>query len=308
MANFGAWVGLVVLAGSWSPAHAQSASPAELLRWNFKTGDTLRYTMVQEIAQETKLPDRDLKSTVHQTLVMRWSVKNVSSEGVADMTWTIERVRSKVDGPDGGFEFDSQTGKVAEGPLATQLTPFVKPLVGAEFSLKMNGRGQYSDVKVPQKLVESLRQGGPGAPSGGMFAEDGLKNQISQMSLAFPEGPLERGKSWSNPSRFPVPMIGTVVLDRKFIFQGPDPKAADLRRVSLETKMSLEPAADSYVTVKIASAQGQGEFVFDAQAGRILSSRVTDKLQMSFAAQGQTSEQMTDTVTTVNLTTEAPSK
>ena len=53
--------------------------------------------------------------------------------------------------------------------------------------------------------------------------------------------------------------------------------------------MTLEPAADSNVAVKITSQEGKGEFAFDPQAGRIVSSRVNDKLQMSLSVMGQDS-------------------
>ena len=123
------WVGLVVLAGSVRAAEFQHAA-GEPLRWKFKAGESIRYTMVQEISQETKDPGRVLKLTMNQTVDLHWSVKSVADDGVADMTWTIDRVRAKVSGPEGGFEFDSQTGKDPEGPLAAQVGPLVKPLVG----------------------------------------------------------------------------------------------------------------------------------------------------------------------------------
>ena len=65
--------------------------------------------------------------------------------------------------------------------------------------------------------------------------------------------------------------------------------------------MTLEPAADSNIAVKITSQKGTGEFLFDSQAGRVVSSRVNDKLQMSLSVMGQELQQTTDTVTTMTL-------
>ena len=81
----------------------------------------------------------------------------------------------------------------------------LKALVGAEFSFKMNGRGQLTDIKVPQKLLESLRQAGPAAAAGGMFSEEGMKNLISQSSLSLPEGTVEKGTNGSSNRRSPCP-------------------------------------------------------------------------------------------------------
>jgi hypothetical protein len=150
-------------------------------------------------------------------------------------------------------------------------------------------------------LSESLRQAGPPGEAGGMLSEEGIKNLISQVSLTFPEEDLEKGKSWSSRSRFPIPKVGTLVMDRTFTYQGPDPKAADLRQVSLKSSVKLEPTGNSNEAVKITSHDGKGEFTFDPQAGRILSTRVNDLLRMTLSVQGQDLEQTTETVTTMTL-------
>ncbi|MGC8639074.1 MAG: DUF6263 family protein [Isosphaeraceae bacterium] len=296
-----AWLQQGLLAGFLCAIAAGPAASAESLRWKLKAGESLRYTMVQEISQQMKLPDRDLKQTTNLTVNLHWSVKSVASDGVAEMTQTIDRVRLKVDAPDTSFEFDSQNPKGPEGPIATQLTPLLKALVGVEFNVRMNPRGQFIEVKVPQKLVESLRQAGPPGAAGGMLSEEGIKNLISQVSLTFPEEDLEKGKSWSSRSRFPIPKVGTLVMDRTFTYQGSDPKAADLRQVSLKSSVKLEPTGDSNEAVKITSHDGKGEFTFDPQAGRILSTRVNDLLRMTLSVQGQDLEQTTETVTTMTL-------
>jgi hypothetical protein len=274
---------------------------AETLRWKFKAGEVVRYTMVQETSQEMKNQAQQAKTSLNQTVDLHWSVKSVSPEGVADMTQTIDRVRTKIQGPGDTFEFDSNSGKAPEGRIAELLTPMLKSLVGAEFSFKMNGRGELSEIKVPQKLLDSLRQAGPAASAGGMFSEEGLKNLISQSSLTMPDTPLEQGKSWTQQSKVPVPMIGTMVLDKTYTYVGPETKDPALRHITLDTKIKLQPATDANVAVKIKSQAGKGDFSFDADAGRIVTSRVNDKLEMTLSAMGQDIEQSTNTLTTMTL-------
>lgn len=302
VARMPAWLfSVVVLCGVLWCAWTGSASAAEELRWRFQTGESLRYTMVQDIVQTTKGQGRDLKLTMNQTVDLHWTVKSVSSEGVADLTWTIDRVRAKVSVPGRELDFDSASGKDPEGPLAAQLVPLLKAIVGAEFTLKMNARGEYSDVTVPQNVVDSLRRGGPGEQAGAADPGEGLKNLINQVNLVLPAKPLEKGDAWTSKSRFPMPMLGTVVWDKRFTFDGPEPKDPGLRKISLDTKISLEPAADSTVAVKITSSQRVGEYAFDPQAGRIVSSRVKETLEMSFSAQGFNTVQTTQTETTMTL-------
>jgi hypothetical protein len=299
---------LALLAIPLCTATANTAAGAEPLSWKFKSGETLRYTMVQETSQGMKAMGQEFKTNMNQTVNLHWTVKNVAGDGSAELSQTIDRVRTKVDAPGNTFEYDSESGKAPEGQIATLLTPLLKSLVGAEFTFKMNGRGELRDIKVPQKLIDSLRQAGPAAAAGGMFSEDGLKNLISQSSLALPGEAVEKGKTWKQQSRVPLPMIGTMVMDKTYTYQGPDSKSPGLLQISLDTKVSLEPAADSNVAVKISSQKGEGEFSFDSQAGRIVSSRVNDKLQMSLSIMGQELQQTTDTVTTMKLGTDGATK
>jgi hypothetical protein len=274
---------------------------AETLRWKFKPGEVVRYTMVQETSLDEKGQGLEAKTSLSQTVDLHWGVKSVSPDGVADMTQTIDRVRTKIQGPGQTFEFDSDSGKAPEGPAAQVLGPMLKSLVGSEFSFKMNGRGELSEIKVPQKLLESLRQAGPAAAANNMFSEEGMKNLISQSNLTLPESALESGKSWTQQSKVPFPMIGTMVLDKTYTYTGPDPKDPTLRLITLETKIKLEPAADANVAVNIKSQEGKGDFTFDVEAGRIVSSRVNDKWQMSLSAMGQEFERTTNTLSTMTL-------
>ncbi|MGD0043661.1 MAG: DUF6263 family protein [Isosphaeraceae bacterium] len=299
---------LSALAATLGAAAAQPTHGAETMRWKFKPGETLRYTMVQETTQGMKAMGQEFKTSLNQTVDLHWSVKNVASDGVAELSQTIDRVRTKVEGPGNSFEFDSQAGKDPEGQIASLLTPMLKALVGAEFTFKMNGRGELSEIKVPQKLLDSLRQAGPAANASGMFSEEGMKNLISQSSLTLAEGPLEKGKSWTQQAKVPVPMLGTMVTDKTYTFDGPSPKDPGLLQVLLDTKVTLEPAADSNIAVKITSQKGTGEFAFDPEAGRVVSSRVNDKLQMSLSVMGQELEQSTDTVTSMTLAKDGSSK
>jgi hypothetical protein len=297
----GSRVGLAILVASLVFGAGRTVSAADTLRWKFQSGETLRYTMVQEQKQGLKAMGQEFKTNLTQTVDLHWSVKSVSPDGAAEMKQTIDRVRMKVDGPGGAFEYDSETGKAPEGPVASLLAPLLKSLVGAEFVLKMNARGELSDIKVPAKLVESLRQANPAATAGGMFSEEGLKNLIGQSSLSLPQDSLDKGKTWSSPTRLPVPMLGTMVMDKTYTYQGVDPNNAALVKIGLDTKVSLEPAADSNVAVKITSHEGKGDFAFDPRAGRMVTSKVNDKMEMSLSVMGQDLQQSSESVTTMTL-------
>jgi len=115
----------------------------------------------------------------------------------------------------------------------------------------------------------------------------------------FPQVPLEPGKSWSSkPAKLPVPQ-GSLVMDKVFTFQGPDPKDPKLMLIGMEGRVTLEPGEN--VTAKIRAQEGKGSLTFDAEAGRIVNSRGTQRTEMVMSSMGQEIDQTTEMTSTMTL-------
>jgi len=277
---------------------ARPALGADELRWKFKKDDVLKYVMVQKTTQAVKIMGQELKTDLVITVDQHWSVKSVSNEGVAELAQKVDRVQTRVEGLGSAYEYDSKSEKAPEGPMASILTPLLKALVNAEFEFKMNPRGELSEIKVPQKLLDSLKTTGPAG--GGMFSEEGLKNLITQSSLTLPEKAAMVGDNWADESRVALPMVGTMVTDKRYTYQGAAPEK-DQVKIDLATTVKLERAADGNADVKLTSQKGKGEFLFDKETGRVVKSSLDDEMQMTLSIQGQNLEQSTKTVTTREL-------
>ena len=151
-------LGLVVLSVTAGPASVGAAT----LRWKFKPGETLRYSMEQKTVTTLKVPGQQLQTTLTQTIDLSWAVKDVAADGTADVSWTIDRMRTRIESALGAFAYDSKDEKVPEGPVAAALVPTLKALVGAQFPFKINPQGELSDVKVPEKVAQDAPRCGPG--------------------------------------------------------------------------------------------------------------------------------------------------
>ena len=73
---------------------------ADNLRWKFRQGEVVRYTIVQETALEERLEGQEGKTSLSQTVDLHWTVKSLLPDGVAEMT--------QIDRP--GSHQDSRTG------------------------------------------------------------------------------------------------------------------------------------------------------------------------------------------------------
>jgi hypothetical protein len=282
---------------------------AQVIQWKFRTGEVLRYALEQKTVETIKEARRERKSTRSHTINFSWTVKNVSSNGEAEITHRIERARVRIEGPPYlPFEFDSDAPDVdAFGPFEA-VARNTKAMAGAEFAFKLKPNGEIVDIAISPQTIKRLRDAekppeGAGAQAAeSAVSEQGLKDMLAQLSPPpFPVGVLEPGKTWSSkPAKIPTP-LGNVVMDKVFTFQGADPKTTNLLLIGMETRVALEPAPNSPVTAKIRTQEGKGTLTFDANAGRIVNTRGTEKTEILISAQGQDADQTTESTSSMTL-------
>jgi hypothetical protein len=309
-------LGLVVLSGIGGPAPAARGGT---LRWKFKPGEMLHYTMDQKTVTIAKLPGgQEIKTTLAQTIEMTWAVKSVDPKGQAELTQTINRIRDQVDATVGSYTYDSRDAKEPEGLIAAARIPLFKALIDAPIGFTMSPQGEPGDVRIPDKVTQALRDVGPAAAgAGALFAEGGLKEMITQASLIVPQDDLSPGKTWTRQVKNVVPPLGTVVIDSTYRYDGPVPNAGpDTVKIGLATKVEIQPQAEGDAGagagananangLKIRSQKSQGTYTFDNAAGHILDSNLSEvievgatiKVGLGAAAKGMELTQTTETTT-----------
>jgi hypothetical protein len=299
------WLNALALAAFCLGMRQSDARAQEILRWKLKVGDVLKYTTEQKIVMSVKVMGRDRKQTRTQTIHYSWTVKDVAGDGIAEIVQRIERLSMRVEAPPYmPFDFDSNSpnAEVPEPfePEARQL----KATIGAEFLFKMRQSGEIADIHIADATLKQLKdalpppdEGGQGQPA---FSEQGLKEMLMQSSPPpFPQTPVDAGKSWSSkPSKLPVPQ-GSLVIDKVFTFQGPDPKDPRLKLIGMESRVALEPGEN--VSAKIRSQEGKGSLIFDSEAGRIVNSRGTQRTELLMSSMGQEIDQITEMTSTMTL-------
>ncbi len=275
---------------------------AETLRWKLNPGEVLRYSLEEKLASKLIVMGREKKSSTSQTLKLSWNVRTISATGDAEITTRVERVRMRIDQPPFiPMEFDSDSKQQDTPDEFEAIAKQVKATAGAEFSFVMKPTGEIADIRFPELTLKKLREGVPAEVAGqGMFTEQGLKDMLLQSSLPpFLAESLEPGKTWSSkPSKLTTP-LGNLVIDKVFTLQGPDPKTPRLLLVGMEARVSLEPAEN--VTAKIRTQEGKGSLTFDADAGRIVTSRGNQKMELVISERGQEIVQTTETTSIMAL-------
>lgn len=289
---------VVVLALASVPGGSSARAAAPSLRWKFKPGETIHYRIDQKTVTQAMFNGQSIKTTVSQTIETDWAVKSVDASGSAEMTLTIDRVKTKVEGPLGSFEYDSREKKPIAGAIAAGVVPILKVLVGATFRFTISPLGALTDVRVPEGLVKALKDAGPAAAQGpSMFSEEGLKTMIHESTLTLP---TDADKPWTGRNTIPLPALGNLVRDKTYKYDGPE---GDNAKIAMQSKVRLEPGPAANFEAKISAQEGNGRFLFDNTAGRLVRSDVTEKVEMLLNSMNTQVTHTSDNSTTMTLVT-----
>jgi hypothetical protein len=291
---------MVALAALMAPA----AQAQTTLRWKFQKGETLNYSMSQKTIMKVSANNQNIQSTMSQVIDTTWVVKDVANDQ-AEIAYTFDRIRTTIEQPNiaqtqNKVEYDSKDGKLPEGPIGQVLGPLLTSLTGAEITMKIDGRGEVSDVKLPQKVLDAMKQV-PGAGSEGMFSEEGLKKMITQSTLPLPAGPVSKGQTWHRKTEVPTPPIGAMVLDNTYTYQGTDDRASNLERIDVTVQTDLQAKEGSPIKVKVNSQDARGMFLFDKAKGHLSESTLTQKVELMVTVQGMEIKQDNETTATMKL-------
>lgn len=291
-----AGVGLLVVAVVALPAQAQVT-----LRYQFKEGEKLPYVMDQKMKMTMAVGGQNIEMNMNQTVDMTWNIQSVDKDGKAKMTQRFDRVRFTMEMPTGKIEYDSKDGKEPDDPIGKMIAPVFKAMVGSEFSLSMDARGRMSDVKVPDKLTEALKDIPGAAGLGDMFSGDAMKRMIDQSAMVLPEGPVTKGKSWEQKVETKTP-LGKMKLDTTYTYEGPATKGdKKLEQVALKPKMEIEADAAAPVAIKVKDMDAKGTALFDNAAGRLVETNLTTNMEMEINAGGMNLSQKIEQVMTLKL-------
>jgi hypothetical protein len=272
---------LILAAGTVSSARAE-----KLLRWKFKTGDKNRFTMTQVMQSKVIFQEKPINTTMTNSLDFTWEVAAVDEKGVATLTQAIDRVRLKMQGPQGmAFEYDSRADKKPEG-LAGMIAPVFEAMVGKSFNVKMDGRGKVLEVKFPKGLLESLKKVPGASQAGAMFTEESMKG-MTEMGV-LPEKPVNSGDAWKQESTMKNPFLGEIKIEVTYRYLGTESRdGKELDKIGLEMKMQSAPGKPGEMKAKIGDQESTGTLFFDEALGQFVGGTVKTTLKMQISLGGQ---------------------
>lgn len=255
-----------------APAQGQT-----LLRWKFEKDQVLRYEFTQKNEIKVKAEGQEFTSKNDLTVTLKWTVKDVTTDGTADIVMLMERVQAIVEAGPQKIQYDSKAEKQDEG--ATK--PFhdiYSVAIGREFKLKLDSRGQVLESKVPEKLTTAL-QASPFAAiaDGGSFLSDkGLKNVFAQVVPVLPEKAVSKGDSWSGSIELPVQPLKLSLTHKDTLAD----ISGDTAKITSVLDTTIKPDPSTPITLEMKSQKGNGTVMLDTKAGRITTSSILQSINL----------------------------
>ncbi len=271
------------------------------LRWKFKPGEKLGYEMGTDMTQAMVVGEMTINVKMAQKIDMSWEVTQVTDDGTATVTQTIDRVRMDMSpGPGQQVKYDSQNPDENKG--AEMLLPIFDAMVGKPITMQVTPRGEIKDLKISQEMLDGIKKSFL-SQLGGMFSEEGMKQMISRGMLQFPEEAVTKGTSWESVMEMPNAILGKQVTEMRYEYAGPEMRdGRELDKLDADMTMKFEQPADAQAKITIKNQSSEGTLYFDNTAGRLAGSSVTSKMSLEIVAGGMSIEQDITTLVTMKQT------
>jgi hypothetical protein len=302
------FVGCAALAAASILWSGRETAAAEELRWKFTVGEKLDYTMIQDMtmaASGAALGAAGQSTTMRQEMDMTWDVQGVNNEGEAVIKQKFDRVKMKMTGPNGGFEYDSKSDAAPTG-LGALIAPMYKAMTQSEFEITMTSRGEVKDVKIPEEVLTALQSSPGAAAMGDIATADGFKKMISQGALVLPQDAPKEGENWKTKVEMANPAVGKQTVETTYSYKGTkDIDGTKFAIIKPDLKMDFDAGAGKaapQLSMKIADQSSDGEILFNIDKGRLYSTTLTQKVTIDATVAGQTIQQKIDQKIDVKVT------
>jgi Family of unknown function (DUF6263) len=262
-----------------------SAQAQTTLRYKFKEGDTLTYVMEQKQDMSMSIMGNDITVKTKQVIDLTWKVGAVDKDGSAKITQTINRVRMSMESLGNKTEFDTKDGKEPTDEAGKTVAAILTAMAGADFTMTMSSRGETSDVKVPQKVLDAVAKAGP---AGGAMSGDNFKQIASQGGMVLPKDAVKKGDSWNYKNEVKMDPLGKMIVDNKATYDGEAAKdGLKLDQIIIKPTMTLEATPNSPTKVTLKKQDTKGSASFDSGKGQMVESSMDQNLDMEMEAGGQ---------------------
>ncbi len=265
----------LLLAAVLTSTPAASAAAETPLRWNLPPGTRLNVRLTQTTRTETTVKNTVTSVQIESGCDLRWAVERVDADGTMQLTQAFTRLCLKTVSPDGQTSVYDSASAQEPAAEAKAIADAVRALLRVRIGMSLSRRGEILDVRRSAEMDSLL--GNLPALSGWktLLTKEGMSRTLHQALGTLPEAPVKAGDLWTATREMDTP-LGKIVATDTYTYEGP---ARDGQRTldRIRVTTALTPAAAA-VPEKLPRQQLEGVYLFDAAAGLLAESRLTQTL------------------------------
>jgi Family of unknown function (DUF6263) len=251
-----------------------------LLRWKLKPGESFSVHTQQQTESQVAFGAKSAKTKIEDELYLTWVVAAADDEAVT-IRQTIQRIVVNMVGRDAAaVQFDSAS-KARPTGQAVSLASSLKPLVGAEFELKMSARGEMLEVKPVNEAATSLFASDEKPTEAGGASRGSLQQLLRQPLVILSADAVKEGSNWTISNKLAT-SAGPMVQETAYsLVEISEQGGKSMAKIAARSKLSPEEGnsgkSGSRMTIK--DQKQEASIVFSATDGRVIEVEQTQKLE-----------------------------
>jgi hypothetical protein len=255
-------------------ALVDSASAQTLLRWKLGTSESLHVSIQQQTDSAVAFTGKSAATKIDLTLVLGWNILSADDSGFK-IRQTIERIHQKLATPQAGtIEFDSASSTKSTGQ-SRDLADALRPLVGAEFEMTMNPRGEITALQPSNDSAKALLSALENNPDGDTSAKTAVEQMLRRPLLVLPEQPIAANEHWSTSSDRPT-AAGPLTINTTYTLTNlSEQNGNSIAHIGISAKFTTAPGGQ--LTIK-PPTEHNGDIQFNVSDGRLIEIKQHQKL------------------------------
>jgi hypothetical protein len=255
-----------------------ASAPAQtLLRWNLKPGESFQVAVTQETDSQVAFSGKQSATKIDLAMDLGWKVLFADEKSIR-IQQSIERVQFKLNSPQAGtIEYDSAAQAKPAG-AARDVSEAVKPLLGAQVELTMNGRGEVLDAKPVGADAQKLFAEGDSAAAG-VFSKQAIQQLLRQPLALLPDKAVDKGNTWTTTTEITA-QAGKFQQETTYTLAGEvERDGGQLTKIDVTAKLtSLAAENNGKPKLALKSHQQTGTILFSPAAGRLVEAETTQEM------------------------------
>lgn len=261
---------------------ATAATPGRAveLAWRLDADDELQIVVERSTTSRSGEGDTLVERTSRQQLFSTWKCLGRNARGEMAIEAVLTRGVFEQSLGEDSTRYD--TSKPETAALAPNIAAIYGVIVGRTFQVAMDARGSFLSARLAPQSERDIRlQGGNIARYRGV---EGFLGASGVNLTVLEAGDLAVGDDWAEVRSAPNILGGAATVQSEFEVQELPAEGNSLARISVRRTASARSGATAEsAAFELKKFRGEGEIVFDAAVGRLVSETTRDETVLHVA-------------------------